>query len=153
MHVYSIIVYFLLTCLVTLPIQAQEAEAKQLLIQLDSSVSKVTYQPDFIFCETLFDSKKKVQIQYNLYKESLKKFHVTDSCEFGELAEYNYEIRPHKKVKGGIAHTILPCIAYTNEDMKEITSEKYHYKSEDIQKFCLDLFDRIQVVKKTIFLD
>jgi hypothetical protein len=88
-----------------------------------------------------------------LYKKSLKKFYVTDSCLFGEFAEYDYEIRPNKKVYGGgIAHTIIPCIAFTKEDMEEMTSEKYHYKSEDIQKFCLDLFDRIQITHKTIFL-
>lgn len=69
------------------------------------------------------------------------------------MAIYDYEIRPNKKVYGSITHTILPCIAYTVEDIEEITSEKYHYKSEHIQKFCIDLFDRIKVVKKTIFLD
>ncbi|WP_299765617.1 hypothetical protein [uncultured Dokdonia sp.] len=134
-------------------IQAQETDAKLFTVQLDSSTSKVTYHPDFIFCETLFDSSKKVQIHYSLYKKSLKKFYVIDSCKLGELAEYDYEIRPNKKVYGSMSHSIIPCVAYTSEDMKEITSEKYHYKSEDIQKFCLDLFDRIEITKKTIFLD
>lgn len=154
MRIYiTIILHTVLTCIVTLSIQAQESEVKQFTVQLDSSFSRIKYQPDYIYCETTFDSKKKVHIRYNLYKKDLKKFYVTDSCSFEELAIYDYEIRPNKKIYGGISHSIIPCIGFINEDMEDMISEKNHYKSEHIQKFCLDLFDRIKIVKKTIFLD
>lgn len=145
--------YILCIILSCLSIHAQESEAKEFTVQLDSSVSRIRYQPDFIYCETLFDSKKKVQIHYSLCKKSLKKFYVTDSCSLGETAEYDYKIRNDQTINGGMGHSIVPCLIYTDEDYKEIVSEKYHYKSEDIQKFCLDLFDRIEVTKKAIFLD
>ena len=131
----------------------QESKKKQFLVQLDSSISKITYQKDYIFSETTFESDKKIQILYNLNQDSLRKFEVTDSCFNEEVAFYNFDKLANNRFEGGISHTIIPCIAFSEEDMQEMMSEKYHYKQEHIKKFCLDLFDKIKIVKKKIFLD
>lgn len=153
MDAQKMLLSLLLLLVLTISVNAQESDKKQFIIQLDSSISKITYQENFIFSKTTFNSDKKIQIRYELYKDSLKNFHVTDSCQLGELATYDYKIKKNKSIEGGVSHSIFPCIAFSVEDMQEIMSEKYHYKSEHIEKFCIDLFDKIEITKKTIFLD
>ncbi|WP_299684476.1 hypothetical protein [uncultured Dokdonia sp.] len=129
----------------------EKKEYKSIIIQLDTSVSSIKYYDKLITVHTNFNSGRRIHTNYTLLKDIVK-ISVTDSCDYDQMGFYDYLIQDGHAVYGGVTHS-ASCLTISKYALGEEWSEKYHYKSEDIQKFCLDLFDRIQVVKKTIFLD
>lgn len=133
-------------------ITQEKQEFKNLTIQLDSSISYVKSNKSLTISKTKFNSGRSIHIDFTSLKDIVK-ISVTDSCDYDQLGIYDYLIEKDVIIHEGLSHTVIPCIAYELDDLGKEWSEEYHYKSEDIQKFCLDLFDRIQITKKTIFLD
>lgn len=121
-------------------------------IQLDTSVSSIKYYDKLITVNTNFNSGRRIHTNYTLLKDIVK-ISVTDSCSYEQMGIYEYLIQNNTTTYEGLSHSFIGCLAVSLDDIGKEWGEEYHYKSEDIQKFCLDLFDRIQVVKKTIFLD
>lgn len=124
---------------------------RNITIQLDTSISSIKYYDKLITVHTNFNSGRKIHTNYTLLKDIVK-ISVTDSCDYDQMGFYDYLIQDEHTIYGGVTHS-ASCLTISKYAPGEEWSEKYHYKSEDIQKFCLDLFDRIEITKKAIFLD